>query len=90
MPSVTEKREYQIAEVNCQGSRVHFYVLALIHASCPYSLAVDLEMLSDSDTEDVHTLNINEHYARAFEYKREREELSKCVYRSCLLPEINV
>lgn len=86
MPSVTEEREYHIAK-NCQGSRVHFYV-ALIYASCLYS--VGLEMLSDSDTEDVHTLNINEHYARAFEYKREREELSKCVYRSCLLPEINV
>jgi protein KRI1 len=35
-------------------------------------------MLSDSDTEDVHTLTINEHYAKAFEYKKEREELVKC------------
>ncbi|KAJ8595431.1 hypothetical protein M405DRAFT_878190 [Rhizopogon salebrosus TDB-379] len=34
-------------------------------------------MLSDSDTEDVHTLTINEHYAKAFEYKKEREELVK-------------
>ncbi|KAG0708614.1 KRI1-like family C-terminal-domain-containing protein [Suillus ampliporus] len=34
-------------------------------------------MLSDSDTEDIQTLTINEHYAKAFEYKKEREELSK-------------
>ncbi|KAG0708658.1 KRI1-like family C-terminal-domain-containing protein [Suillus ampliporus] len=33
-------------------------------------------MLSDSDTEDIQTLTINEHYAKAFEYKKEREELS--------------
>jgi hypothetical protein len=37
------------------------------------------KMLSeDSDTEDVHNFTINEHYARAFEYKKEREELFKC------------
>ncbi|KAH0829126.1 KRI1-like family C-terminal-domain-containing protein [Lanmaoa asiatica] len=36
-------------------------------------------MLSDSDSEsdDVHTLTINEHFAKAFEYKKEREELAK-------------
>lgn len=34
-------------------------------------------MLSDSDTEDIQTLTINEHYAKAFEYKKEREELAK-------------
>ncbi|KAH7883247.1 Krr1-domain-containing protein [Phlebopus sp. FC_14] len=35
-------------------------------------------MLSDSDTEaDVHTLTVNEHYAKAFQYKKEREELAK-------------
>ncbi|OAX42826.1 hypothetical protein K503DRAFT_766440 [Rhizopogon vinicolor AM-OR11-026] len=33
-------------------------------------------MLSDSDSEEV-TLTINEHYAKAFEYKKEREELVK-------------
>lgn len=37
-------------------------------------------MLSDSDTEDIHQLTINEHYARAYEYKKEREELSKRKY----------
>jgi len=41
-------------------------------------------MLSDSDTED-HTLTINEHYAKAFEYKKEREELAKCTSK-CLIP----
>ena len=38
-------------------------------------------MLSDSDSEDVeisHQLTVNEHYARAFAYKKEREELAKC------------
>ena len=31
----------------------------------------------DSDAEDVHQLTINEHYAKAFEYRKEREELAK-------------
>jgi hypothetical protein len=37
-------------------------------------------MLSDSDSEenDCHTLTINEHFAKAFQYKKEREELAKC------------
>jgi protein KRI1 len=41
-------------------------------------------MLSDSDSDaeadnqqDVHQLTINEHYAKAFEYKKEREELQR-------------
>ncbi|KAG5646850.1 hypothetical protein DXG03_002227 [Asterophora parasitica] len=37
-------------------------------------------MLSDSEGSDVdstHKLTINEHYAKAFEYKKEREELQK-------------
>ncbi|KAG9312147.1 KRI1-like family-domain-containing protein [Chiua virens] len=36
-------------------------------------------MLSDSDSDenDLHTLAINEHFAKAFEYKKEREELAK-------------
>ena len=43
------------------------------------------EMLSeDSDGEDVHALAINNHYAKAFEYRKEREELSKCT----LLPSV--
>ena len=33
---------------------------------------------SASDTESLHQLTINEHYAKAFQYKKEREELSKC------------
>lgn len=33
---------------------------------------------SDSDAESLHQLTINEHYAKAFEYKKEREELAKC------------
>ncbi|KAH9856796.1 KRI1-like family C-terminal-domain-containing protein [Lenzites betulinus] len=31
----------------------------------------------DSDVEDNHTLTVNEHYAKAFEYRKEREELAK-------------
>ncbi|KAI8978185.1 KRI1-like family C-terminal-domain-containing protein [Trametes punicea] len=31
----------------------------------------------DSEVEDIHTLTINEHYAKAFEYRKEREELAK-------------
>ena len=36
-------------------------------------------MLSDSDSEgeDIHKLTINEHYAKAFEHRKEREELAK-------------
>ncbi|KAI5986902.1 KRI1-like family C-terminal-domain-containing protein [Pisolithus albus] len=36
-------------------------------------------MLSDAETEsdDLHTLTVNEHYAKAFQYKKEREELAK-------------
>lgn len=34
---------------------------------------------SDSDVEKDVKLTINEHYAKAFEYKKEREELQKCV-----------
>ncbi|TFK45092.1 KRI1-like family C-terminal-domain-containing protein [Crucibulum laeve] len=34
-------------------------------------------MLSDSDDEDVTQLTINEHYAKAFEFRKEREELEK-------------
>lgn len=35
-------------------------------------------MLSDdSDFEEIQTLTINEHYAKAFEYRKEREELAK-------------
>jgi len=35
-------------------------------------------MLSeDSDVEDINNLTINEHYAKAYEYRKEREELSK-------------
>jgi hypothetical protein len=33
---------------------------------------------SESDDESLHRLTINEHYAKAFEYKKEREELEKC------------
>lgn len=49
---------------------------------------MDLEILTDTETEDIHTLSINEHYANAFEYKKEREELLKCACRSCLPLEI--
>ncbi|KAI0628411.1 KRI1-like family C-terminal-domain-containing protein [Trametes polyzona] len=31
----------------------------------------------DSDVEDIHSLTVNEHYAKAFEYRKEREELAK-------------
>ncbi|KAI0667062.1 KRI1-like family C-terminal-domain-containing protein [Trametes maxima] len=31
----------------------------------------------DSDAEDTYELTINEHYAKAFEYRKEREELAK-------------
>ncbi|KAG6331753.1 hypothetical protein ID866_7334 [Astraeus odoratus] len=37
------------------------------------------KMLSDSDAEfqDLHTLTINDHYAKAFQYRKEREELAR-------------
>lgn len=51
-------------------------------------------MLSDSDSESVGDnvlLTINEHYAKVYEYKKEREELAKCTclaagwFANCLL-----
>ena len=41
--------------------------------------------LLDSDSEDEHQLTINEHYAKAFEYRKEREELEKRMFISELL-----
>jgi protein KRI1 len=39
-------------------------------------------MLSDSESENgssnEHQLIINEHYAKAFQYRKEREELVRC------------
>lgn len=35
---------------------------------------------SENDSEPDHRLTINEHYAKAFEYRKEREELSKRSY----------
>jgi protein KRI1 len=32
----------------------------------------------DEDTGKDHQLTINEHYAKAFEYRKEREELERC------------
>ena len=38
-----------------------------------------MSLLSDSEGEqdDLNLLTINEHYAKAFEYKKERQELEK-------------
>ncbi|EKM53575.1 uncharacterized protein PHACADRAFT_186206 [Phanerochaete carnosa HHB-10118-sp] len=37
----------------------------------------DILASDDSETEEVHKLTINEHYAKAFEYRKEREELQR-------------
>jgi hypothetical protein len=42
------------------------------------------QMLSDSESsgdENFHEITINEHYAKAFEYKKEREELQKRMFQ---------
>ena len=39
-------------------------------------MPVDI-LSDDSDVEELDQLNINEHYAKAFEYRKEREELEK-------------
>jgi hypothetical protein len=44
---------------------------------------------SDSDATDLHTLTINEHYAKAFEYRKEREELERRESGSLLLSRLN-
>ena len=54
----------------------------------PPLLAEFLAMLSEdesdvSNNEEIHQFTINEHYAKAFEYRKEREELAK---RMSLLP----
>lgn len=41
-------------------------------------MSKDILASDDSDHEDVHELTINEHFAKAYEYKKEREELAKC------------
>ena len=46
-----------------------------------------VRMLSEeSENEDIHQLTINEHFAKAYEYRKEREELAKrtctCFYLS--------
>ena len=43
-------------------------------------------MLSDSDSEtnDLHTITVNEHFAKAFQHKKEREELAKRTSRLLL------
>jgi protein KRI1 len=45
-------------------------------------------MLSDSEDklqiEDEHQLTINEHYAKAFQYRKEREELEKRMFKTCM------
>lgn len=51
-------------------------------------LFVPMDFLDDevSDAESnasLHQFTINEHYAKAFAYKKEREELSKCAVFSC-------
>ena len=40
-------------------------------------MPVDI-LSDDSDVGELDQLNINEHYAKAFEYRKEREELEKC------------
>lgn len=42
-------------------------------------------MLSDdSEGEDIHELTINAHFAKAYEYRKEREELAKRELNSSL------
>ena len=44
-----------------------------------FAIKTPVEMLSDaeSDAGSIHQLTINEHYAKAFSYRKEREELQK-------------
>lgn len=39
----------------------------------------------ESDHEDIHQLTINEHFAKAYEYRKEREELQKCAFKSRII-----
>lgn len=49
-----------------------------------FALLATSNMLSeDSDNESLHKLTINEHYAKAYEYRKEREELVKCKLQKC-------
>ena len=45
-----------------------------------YSISSIIMLSDESDIDDIHTLTINEHYAKAFEYRKEREELAKREY----------
>lgn len=46
---------------------------------------------SEDEGGDVHQLTINEHFAKAYEYRKEREELAKRAFRSSpqLTPEFS-
>lgn len=53
---------------------------------CVQSSPLRLEMLSDSESDsdgNVQQLTINEHYERAFNARKEREELWKCMSNFC-------
>lgn len=48
-------------------------------------LSDDEDVPSDSGSSNsVHRLTVNESFAKAFAYKKEREELAKCKFRSFL------
>jgi len=56
-------------------------VVAQAAALCLWCFMSFLGEDSSSDVESNGSLSINEHYAKAFRYKKEREELSKCEIR---------
>ena len=77
---------FRISVLPSDNPTVHEVGSAVTVTACPdfvgypSPLLSNVDMLSDSESEveSIHHLTINEHYARAFEYKKEREELQKC------------
>jgi len=41
---------------------------------------------SSEDENDLHQLTVNEHYAKAFQYRKEREELAKRARHQSFIP----
>ena len=69
---------YASRSVPTHGLNAHNFLSTLCIFAGNMKEKQETDLLEDSDSEqDVNQLTINEHYAKAFEYRKEREELAK-------------
>lgn len=74
-PAIPETLETR-SRTNSRKLRKTFLSLILFL----FQLFVFKMLSEDSDDESIHQITINEHFAKAYEYRKEREELAKCQY----------